>query len=114
MTSLKRSLTLPNRPPRAKNSLENSLISAVDECLKSLRKSSRKLPPTDASHALETQILERILYKNKNQHGRTLFYRNLMEIKRLAARIEEASLSKLLEAIRSAFYSKEVANSTAW
>jgi hypothetical protein len=114
MTSKNRRLNLPKSHPKSRNDLEPALVNVVDICLKSLRKTSRKLAPTISSHASETQILERIVYKNKNQHGRTLFFRNLVEIKRCATRIEEASLSKLLEITRAAFYSHEVAISSAW
>ena len=97
-----------------RNDLDIALISVVDKCLKSLRKTSRQLPPTVNSHSSETRILERILYKSKNQHGRTLFYRNLVEIKRLAVRIEQANIVKFVESTRASFYSKEVSKSTAW
>jgi hypothetical protein len=114
MASNNRPLTLPKSHPKSRNNLDPVIVNAVDTCLKSLRKTSRKLPPTISSHASETRILERIVYKNKNQHGRTLFFRNLVEIKRFATRIEEASLSKLIETTRAAFYSHEVADGSAW
>jgi hypothetical protein len=114
MASNRRRLTLPKPHPKSRNNLEPVLVNAVDICLKSLRKTSRRLPSTISSHASETQILERIIYKNKSQHGRTLFFRNLVEIKRFATRIEEASLSKLIETTRAAFYSHDVADNSAW
>jgi hypothetical protein len=107
-------LTLPKLNPKSRNNLDPVIVNAVDTCLKSLRKTSRKLSPTISSHASETQILEQIIYKSKNQHGRTLFFRNLVEIKRFATRIEEASLSKLMDSTRAAFYSHEVVDSSAW
>lgn len=109
-----RRLILSKSHLKSRNNLDPIVVNAVDTCLKSLRKTSRKLPPTVSSHASETQILERIIYKNKNQHGRTLFFRNLVEIQRFATRIEEASLSKLIETTRAAFYSHDVADSSAW
>ena len=114
MSSSRRRLTFTKSQPESRNNLDTALVDSVDNFLKSLRKTSRKLPPTTSSHASEVQTLERIIYKNKNQHGRTLFFRNLVEIKRFAARIEEANLSNLLERVRAAFYSQEAAKSSAW
>jgi hypothetical protein len=98
---------------KPKDTLQGHSIAAVDVCLKSLRKTRRSISATLACYSTETEILKTVYYKSKNQHKNALFWRNIAELRRFAVRIEEAGLAGILDTTRAAFYSNEIATSSA-
>lgn len=76
----------------------------VDAGLKSLKLLSRRLHTLLDTHATELQILQRLYYKNKNQHRGSLFWRNVVEIRRYSERFEQHKPHILIDDFRCAFY----------
>ncbi|KAG8759988.1 hypothetical protein FRC14_004430 [Serendipita sp. 396] len=101
----KRRFHLPETRQKPRNELESTKIPAIDAFLKALRPYSRRVSNLVHSHANEVQVLQKIVYKSKNQHKNAVFWRGVVELRRFACRIEEASLFQLIDASRNAFYS---------
>lgn len=108
----RRKLQFPRYSSTAKEQLEQALVTSVDACLKELRKIIRKLSTTFEAHAVEVAIIQRIVYKSRNQHKNSLFWRNLTETRRMAARVEEVAIGSLIDSFRSTFYSEATGKST--
>ncbi|KAJ1309703.1 hypothetical protein OPQ81_006468 [Rhizoctonia solani] len=49
-------------------------------------------------------LLERVYYKGKNQHGLSLFWRSVVSVRRMCARIHETNISGLLEVLGGMFH----------
>jgi hypothetical protein len=113
MTTPQRCWTPPQANPNPKNILQPQWIVAVDACLKSLRKTRRSISATLACYSTETEILNTVYYKSKNQHKNALFWRNVAQLRRFAVRIEQVGLAGVLDTTRAAFYSNEIATSSA-
>ncbi|CAA7271738.1 unnamed protein product [Cyclocybe aegerita] len=96
--------------PILRVSIVSSRHGAVDAELKALKLLSRRLQAALTSHATELQLLQRLYYKNKNQHRGSLFWRNVVEMRRYSERIENLSLSILLNGLRSSFHGSEAPN----
>lgn len=88
--------------PRA--SIDPSRHGSIDAELKSLKLYSRRLQSLLTVHATELQVLQRLYYKNKNQHRGALFWRNVTEIRRFLERVEKLNLLDSINGLRSTFY----------
>lgn len=62
-----------SKSPRARATLSAAHHSTVDSCLKSLRTTIRSVSALEEAIADETQLLQRLYYKGKNQHRSALF-----------------------------------------
>jgi hypothetical protein len=113
MTTPSRRWTAPKTNPNPKNILEPHSVTAVDACLKSLRKTRRSISATLACYSTETEILKTLYYKSKNQHKNALFWRNVAQLRRFAVRIHEVGLAGVLDTTRAAFYSNEITTTSA-
>jgi hypothetical protein len=107
MTSHVRFPTLSDLKPTARVSLETSTYAQVDSILKELKYISRQLQPILASHSEELRVLERLYYKGKNQHRSALFWRRVVEIRRLGGRLEDVGLLALLDGFRGSFHAND-------
>lgn len=91
--------------PRAK--IHASRHGSVDNELKALKLHTRRLQSVLTTQATELQILQRLYYKNKNQHRGALFWRNVVEIKRFLERVEHLNLIDMINGLRSMFYESQ-------
>jgi hypothetical protein len=62
--------------------------STVDGVLKELKSASRELQKIFASFRLELELLDRLFYKNKNQHRGALFWRKVTEMRRFGHKLD--------------------------
>lgn len=90
-----------------RTSIDTSLHGAVDNELKALKLHTRRLQSVLTTRATELQILQRLYYKNKNQHRGALFWRNVVEIKRFLERVEHLNLLDSINGLRSMFYESQ-------
>ncbi|CAI2167835.1 9477_t:CDS:2 [Funneliformis geosporum] len=56
----------------------------------------------------ESNILERLYYKNKNQHQRSIYFRKIVEIRRILKRIKEMEINELMSGFIGNFYSTKI------
>ncbi|KAF8201419.1 hypothetical protein BJ912DRAFT_500704 [Pholiota molesta] len=85
-------------------SIEPSRHGSIDAELKSLKFLSRRLQANLTLLATELQLLQRLYYKNKNQHRGALFWRNIAEVRRYIERVANLNLQDSLAALRYTFY----------
>jgi hypothetical protein len=97
-------------PVTQRSTLDHTLTSLVDDTLKVLRTTSRRLAKTFAVHATEARILSRLHYKGNNQYRNTMFWKRVVECKRVAERIERLDPKNVVEPLREIFYSTGAAN----
>ncbi|KAJ6547518.1 hypothetical protein B0H19DRAFT_953189 [Mycena capillaripes] len=103
----------PSTSPRAaKNSLDSALHPHIDAALKQLKSCARSLQPILSTFSDELQILHRLYYKGKNQHRSALFWRRAAEMRRYGDRVEELSLSSLVDSLRYSFFGEDVQQTT--
>jgi len=103
----RRSRQPPTSSRSAKNSLDATLHPQIDAALKQLKSCARSLQPILSTFSDELQILHRIYYKGKNQHRLALFWRRVAEMRRYGDRVEELSLSSLVDSLRYSFFAEE-------
>ncbi|KAJ4487993.1 hypothetical protein J3R30DRAFT_3256494, partial [Lentinula aciculospora] len=78
----------------------------IDSVLKDLKIYSRQLSTMMRTLVDETQILDRLHYKNKNQHRSSLFSRRINELRRYSHRAEEFQICGLVDDLRQSFFGK--------
>ncbi|KAJ3867202.1 hypothetical protein EV359DRAFT_3415, partial [Lentinula novae-zelandiae] len=78
----------------------------VDSVLKDLKLSFRRLSTMTTVLADETQVLDRLHYKNKNQHRSSLFSRRINELRRYSHRTEDFQTCSLVNDLRQSFFGK--------
>ena len=88
-----------------RNSLPVHQHAIIDASLKAFRGSARLLMPLCSSFGDETRVLERLYYKSKNQHRSALFWRKVVELRRIALRISRLDIGKRFEGFRASFHS---------
>jgi len=93
--------------PLLRASVIASLHGSVDAELKSLKLISRSLRSALTAHELELEILSRVYYKNKNQHRGSLFWRNIVELRRYSECLVKAQLLNSVNVLRCMFYSSD-------
>ncbi|CAG8576623.1 10730_t:CDS:2 [Acaulospora colombiana] len=52
----------------------------------------------------EMHLLERLFYKNKNQHKRAIYFRKIEEVRRIVNRLKEMKIGSLLSEFVELFY----------
>ena len=85
----------------------HALHTTINAILKDLKICSRQIHHALDSHADEAQLLNRIYYKNKNQHRGALFWRRLVEMRRYSERLDKAIILSTLDGIRTSFFGPE-------
>lgn len=90
--------------PIPRSSVQASQHPAVDSQLKSLKLITRRLQSVSKIHEAELLILQRLFYKNKNQHRGALFWRNVSEIRRYSQRVVSLRLSEKFQSLRVMFH----------
>lgn len=99
------SLTMPPSvkfTPRS--SLDSRIHSTVDGVLKEYKAASRQLQKISASFRLELELLDRLFYKNKNQHKSALFWRKVTEMRRFGHKLDRHKPDGLAEEARRWFW----------
>jgi hypothetical protein len=95
-------------PPTVKftprSSLDSRIHSTVDGVLKEYKPASRDLQKTFASFRLELELLDRLFYKNKNQHRGALFWRKVTEMRRFGHKLDRYKPDELAEDTRRWFW----------
>ncbi|KAG8755442.1 hypothetical protein FRC12_010882 [Ceratobasidium sp. 428] len=79
-------------------------IPPIGRLLKTLKSSSKNIRSGQKHLLTEMHLLERVYYKGKNQHGLSLFWRNVVSIRRMASRIHETNTPRLLEMLAGMFH----------
>lgn len=83
---------------------DNLDIPAITLLLKKLKPVHKNVHSSQKRLFTEMHLLERVYYKGKNQHGSSLFWRNVVSARRMTARIYETNLPRLLEILSSIFH----------
>ena len=91
-----------NFTPRS--SLDLEIHSTVDGVLKEFKSATRELQKVFASFRLELELLDRLFYKNKNQHRSTLFWRKVTEMRRFGHKLDHHKPDGLVEDARRWFW----------
>jgi len=91
-----------NFSPRS--SLDSKFHPTVDAVLKELKTASRELQKIFASFRLELELLDRLFYKNKNQHRSALFWRKVTEMRRFCHKLDNRKPDGLVEDARRWFW----------
>ncbi|KAG6337200.1 hypothetical protein ID866_1872 [Astraeus odoratus] len=76
----------------------------VDGLLKDLKFASRRIQTAGVSFVDEMRILERLYYKNKNQHRSAPFFKRMSEIRRYGQRLVELNVWERAELLRTSFF----------
>jgi hypothetical protein len=84
--------------------LGSQIHSIVDVLLKEIKLSSRELRKILATFRLELELLDRLFYKNKNQHRGALFWRKVTEMRRFGHRLDRCKPGGLVEDTRRWFW----------
>ncbi|THV07507.1 hypothetical protein K435DRAFT_259813 [Dendrothele bispora CBS 962.96] len=87
-----------------RSALSPSKFSAVDAALKDLKLLSRRLHKALSLQQTESQVLERLYYKSKNQHHSALFWRRVCEMRRFAKRLLEFDVTGVVDGLRATFF----------
>jgi len=85
-------------------SMDAYQCSRVDTGLKNFKLLSRQLHSLLITHTTDVQILQRLYYKNKNQHRGSLFWRKVVEVRRYSERFEQHKPHILIDDFRCTFY----------
>lgn len=102
----------PSSHPRAL--LDKSGHTAIDSVLKGLKKSSRSLQVALAAWSTDSQILDRVYYKGKNQHRGALFWRRVVELRRICGRLRRINPEQKLNIFRASFFGSDVPRNGPW
>ena len=102
----------PSSHPRAL--LDKSGHTAIDSVLKGLKKSSRSLQVVLAAWSTDSQILDRVYYKGKNQHRGALFWRRVVELRRICGRLRRINPDQKLNIFRASFFGSDVPRKYAY
>ena len=87
-----------------RSSLDPKFHSTIDGVLKELKSASRDLQKNFASFRLELELLDRLFYKNKNQHRGALFWRKVTEMRRFGHKLDNHRPDGLAEDARRWFW----------
>lgn len=87
-----------------RQSLDSQIHSAIDDVLKGFRSASRELRKIFISFRLELELLDRLFYKNKNQHRGALFWRKVTEMRRFCRKLDRLQPDALVEDTRRWFW----------
>ena len=108
LSAIKRSRQHTLMPPSVKftprSSLDSRIHSTVDGVLKEYKLASRELQKIFTSFRLELELLDRLFYKNKNQHRGALFWRKVTEMRRFCHKLNRHTPDGLVEGVRRWFW----------
>ncbi|KAG8762128.1 hypothetical protein FRC11_011038 [Ceratobasidium sp. 423] len=83
---------------------DNLDIPVVTQLLKQLKSGHKNVRSSQKLLFTEMHLLERVYYKGKNQHGLSLFWRSVVCVRRMSARIYETNLPGLFEVLGGMFH----------
>ena len=87
-----------------RSSLDSQIHSTIDVLLKENKLASRELRKILTSFRLELELLDRLFYKNKNQHLSALFWRKVTEMRRFGHKLDRYEPGVLVEDTRRWFW----------
>ncbi|KAL4067587.1 hypothetical protein J3A83DRAFT_4252916 [Scleroderma citrinum] len=87
-----------------RSSIDEYLHKDIDTLLKELKSCVRCIQTAIASYTNEMRVLERLYYKNKNQHRTALFFKRVSEVRRYGNRLMDSKLSERVELLRASFF----------
>ncbi|KZS99284.1 hypothetical protein SISNIDRAFT_480845 [Sistotremastrum niveocremeum HHB9708] len=93
--------------PTPRSSIDSQNHATVSDSLKSLKAASRQIGDLIALVECEALALQRLYYKGKNQHRISLFWRHVVELKRICKRLSTTNAKYLVDAFRQKFYEQE-------
>ncbi|KAI6109848.1 hypothetical protein F5141DRAFT_1215314 [Pisolithus sp. B1] len=98
-----------DRPTPAITCLPRSSVSIhlqkdVDVLLKELKPCMRHLRATLGSYTDELRTLERLYYKNANQHRTALFFKRILETRRYGQRLVALNISEHVDCLYASFF----------
>ena len=79
----------------------------IDAVLKDLKISSRRLKTALDGLKDELRVLERLYYKNKNQHRMSLFFKRVPEMRRYGRRLSDLDILENVDLLRASFVGLE-------
>lgn len=94
----------PATVPVPRTGLGSRAQESVDSFLKALKLHTRRLSSILDIHAAELALLERLYYKGKNQHGASLLWARVREMRRYAQRLRDLDLLAATVNLRGSFY----------
>ncbi|KAF7966293.1 hypothetical protein HWV62_33375 [Athelia sp. TMB] len=95
---------VPNLSFIQRDSLDPFPSGPIDSALKVLKSGSRRIKAACSSFHEELKLLERLYYKGKNQHRSSLFWKRVVELKRLGERLDGLYVPDMLEQLRFSFW----------
>ncbi|KAI6028364.1 hypothetical protein F5J12DRAFT_376173 [Pisolithus orientalis] len=87
-----------------RNSVSIHLHKDVDILLKELKPCARHLRATLGSYTDELRILERLYYKNANQHRAALFFKRVSETRRYGQKFVALNISEHVDRLYASFF----------
>lgn len=87
-----------------RNSVSIHLHKDVDILLKELKPCARHLRATLGSYTDELRILERLYYKNANQHRAALFFKRVSETRRYGQKFVALNISEHVDHLYASFF----------
>ncbi|KAF8894576.1 hypothetical protein BD779DRAFT_1501870 [Infundibulicybe gibba] len=83
------------------NAMDNSFQASRNELACShLKKLSRRLRAAFSTYRDELEVLDRLYYKNRNQHSAALFWKRVEEMRRYCTRLNKMNLGPIVEEVR--------------
>lgn len=104
--ALRRHVDIPHVVCKPRGLLDQTYQTVLDAALKDLKIAGRQLTLCLAMHADESQVLQRLYYKGKNQHRTALFWRRLVETRRYCDRLQGMKIPSLVDGLRYSFFSE--------
>lgn len=87
-----------------RSSVSIHLQKDVDVLLKELKPCMRHLRATLGSYTDELRMLERLYYKNANQHRTALFFKRILETRRYGQRLIALGISEHVDCLYASFF----------
>lgn len=95
---------IPNAAALDRQSLNQSQHAGIDSILKDSKLHGRRFRTARETFTDELRILDRLYYKNKNQHRAALFWKRVVEMKRFAQRLRDTLQNDNLEDLKASFF----------
>lgn len=90
--------------PKPRTTIPKHLHVIVDSVLKDLKTVSKRITAFTSPFQEELRVLERLFYKNKNQHKSAVFWRKVPELRKYGKRVVDLNILNGVQSIRYRFY----------
>ena len=85
----------------------SSQCRTIDSQLKSLKLITHRFQSSLTLHETELKILQRLIYRNSNQHRSALFWRNVAELHRYSERLGNLRFLDKIQSLRYIFHGSD-------